>query len=84
MDLGKITSCVGNQAVVEAHADSINKAELGSDVFLNKSHKIGIVFDIIGRVSSPYVVVRLNKTAADKIKNSPEKFLNEKVNIRSQ
>ena len=54
---GTIVSCVGNQAVVEISSDDV--PEFGCDVS-SGGRKIGRVFDIIGNVKKPYVVVKLS------------------------
>jgi len=54
---GRIVSHVGNQAVVEL--SSKNVPELRSSVSVN-GKKIGKVFDVIGNVDKPYVVVSLS------------------------
>lgn len=54
---GRIISQVGNQAVVEI--SSQETPELGSSVSID-GKKIGSVFDVIGNVEKPHVVVRLS------------------------
>ncbi|WP_245604032.1 H/ACA ribonucleoprotein complex subunit GAR1 [Geoglobus ahangari] len=55
--IGKVLhqSKTGNIIVI---ADPKNLPKTGSDVFTRKMEKIGFVYDIIGPVTSPYVVVR--------------------------
>jgi rRNA processing protein Gar1 len=57
---GRIVSRIGNQAVVEMSSREI--PELGSGVFLS-GRKIGRVFDVIGSVEKPLVVVGLSRGA---------------------
>ena len=53
----RIVSNIGNQAVVEM--SSRNVPEIGSVVSID-GKKVGNVFDVIGNVEKPYVVVRLS------------------------
>ena len=55
MDSGKVVSKVGDQVVVELPTEKVPK--LGMQAFCDGS-RVGVVFDIIGRVDKPYVVVR--------------------------
>jgi rRNA processing protein Gar1 len=55
LNSGKIVSRVGDQLVVELAGGGV--PDMGRAVFCG-SQRIGSVFDIIGRVESPYVVVR--------------------------
>jgi len=57
----RIVSRIGNQAVVELSSEKI--PILGSPV-LSGGRKIGMVFDIIGSVEKPYVVVRLSSNVS--------------------
>jgi rRNA processing protein Gar1 len=54
---GRIVSHIGNQAVVEMSGREI--PDLGWTVS-SGGKKIGSVFDVIGSVRKPYVVVRLS------------------------
>jgi rRNA processing protein Gar1 len=57
----RIVSRVGNQAVIELSSAKI--PVLGSPV-ISGGMKIGTVFDVIGSVEKPYVVVRLSAHAS--------------------
>ncbi|MDD5111673.1 MAG: hypothetical protein PHG85_03945 [Candidatus Altiarchaeota archaeon] len=61
---GRIVSHIGNQAVVEMSGNDI--PDLGWSVSTG-GRKIGSVFDVIGSVRKPYVVVRLSTTASRSI-----------------
>ena len=54
---GRVLSCIGNQAVVDISSSSIPK--ISSNVSIS-GKKIGRVFDVIGHVEKPYVVVKLS------------------------
>jgi len=54
---GRVVSYVGNQAVVEI--SSANVPDFGCVVSAG-GRKIGRVFDVIGNVEKPYVVVKLS------------------------
>ncbi|MFH1125789.1 MAG: hypothetical protein V1703_01570 [Candidatus Altiarchaeota archaeon] len=58
---GRIVSQIGNQLVAEMPSTEV--PELGSSVFVN-GKKMGVVFDVIGVVEKPYVVVRLSCKAS--------------------
>lgn len=62
MKLGEITSCVGDMAVIlpSVSKHSIKKL-LGKPVFC-EGRRVGRVFDIIGSVGSPFLVVRLSSS----------------------
>lgn len=61
---GRIVSRIGNQAVVEMSYREI--PDLGSGVFVS-GRKIGRVFDVIGSVDKPLLVVGLSRNADNKI-----------------
>ncbi len=79
---GKITSYVGDMAVVSP-ADlkcvlSLNLARrlYGKTTSVDKL-KMGKIFDIIGRVDRPYLVVRLSKNLSN-----PETFIGKTLHIK--
>jgi rRNA processing protein Gar1 len=53
---GRIVSHIGNQVVAESSSKDV--PDLRSNVYAN-GRKIGSVFDLIGNVEKPYIVVRL-------------------------
>lgn len=55
LNSGKIVSRVGDQTVVELLDSTV--PNMGQGVFLD-GKKVGAVFDIIGRMDKPYVVLR--------------------------
>ena len=71
MKLGKVTSCVGDMAVV-------SPSDLGSPLAVDLARKlynkpvnldkqfVGKVFDVIGRVDSPLIVVRISSRFTDR------------------
>lgn len=60
MKLGEITSCVGDMAVVSPLVSKCSVEELlGKPVFCD-GRRVGRFFDVIGRVDSPFFVVRLS------------------------
>lgn len=65
MRAGKVISQVSNQLVVSFSGGSVFP-QLGLAINSGKSKSIGKSSDVIGRVSSPYVVVKLNKKFIDK------------------
>ncbi|MCX6695615.1 MAG: hypothetical protein NTU61_04905 [Candidatus Altiarchaeota archaeon] len=64
MNSGKIVSKVGDQIVVELAGVGI--PGLGKRAFCNGKN-VGVVFDIIGRVEKPHVVVRTRNLEANLI-----------------
>jgi rRNA processing protein Gar1 len=54
LDTGEITSIVGDQVVVKSTA---KPPKIGAPAY-TENGKIGVVSDIIGRVDSPYFIVK--------------------------
>ena len=65
---GKITSCVGNMAIASLNLASDASINLNKANRLYKrrvsvnNKRIGRIFDVIGRVERPYLVIRLNRS----------------------
>jgi len=78
---GKIVSCVGNEIISALVPDSKISLDFGrvndlygKTVYVDDS-AIGKVCDVIGRVSSPYVVIR-------KRKNLPSSLIGRSIQIK--
>lgn len=70
LNTGEVDSIVGEQVVVRSTSEP---PSIGAVVF-NERSKVGLVADIIGPVSKPYFIVKLNPNAkvkpGDKIRSN--------------
>lgn len=66
MDLGVVSSIVGDQVVVSAVREP---PKIGAKAYLG-SVKVGLVADVIGSVKKPYLVLKCSKDAKIKVGDS--------------
>ena len=75
MRIGKIKSIVGNEIVVESK-ELKELPKVGSIAFVQEK-RIGRIFDIIGRVTMPYVIIKAFRNI------NSEELINELVYIKN-
>lgn len=82
---GEIKSCLGDKVVVSRspHPDTPSDIEffrrlIGRNTFVDNK-KVGRVFDIIGNIKNPYLIIRLSP----KFKKTCSDFLGKKLIIQS-